>query len=188
MGAPDPHSLPEPCWRCRGGAASTLIRARRAGSREFRRENGNPRFRPGNSATDWLHLAHYHGDVFIRQLYPAKRARRALDRRLCPRCLGHRPVPHRHSQVAPADKTALGRFPPAARILQLACYHRNRTSVFLPMRILFIGDIFGRPGRTIVKDRLPGIVRDKADRPDHCQWRKCCGGFWNHSRPCRRAL
>ena len=30
------------------------------------------------------------------------------------------------------------------------------------MRILFIGDIFGRPGRTIVKDRLPGIVRDKA--------------------------
>ncbi len=30
------------------------------------------------------------------------------------------------------------------------------------MRILFIGDIFGRPGRTIVKDRLPGIVRDHA--------------------------
>ena len=28
------------------------------------------------------------------------------------------------------------------------------------MQILFIGDIFGRPGRTIVKDRLPGIVRD----------------------------
>ncbi len=28
------------------------------------------------------------------------------------------------------------------------------------MRILFIGDIFGRPGRTIVKDRLPEIVRD----------------------------
>jgi 2',3'-cyclic-nucleotide 2'-phosphodiesterase len=30
------------------------------------------------------------------------------------------------------------------------------------MRILFIGDIFGRPGRTIVKDRLPGLVRDHA--------------------------
>jgi 2',3'-cyclic-nucleotide 2'-phosphodiesterase len=30
------------------------------------------------------------------------------------------------------------------------------------MRILFIGDIFGRPGRTIVKERLPGIVRDQA--------------------------
>jgi metallophosphoesterase (TIGR00282 family) len=28
------------------------------------------------------------------------------------------------------------------------------------MRILFIGDIFGRPGRTIVKDRLHEIVRD----------------------------
>lgn len=28
------------------------------------------------------------------------------------------------------------------------------------MRILFIGDIFGRPGRAIVKDRLHGIVRD----------------------------
>jgi metallophosphoesterase (TIGR00282 family) len=30
------------------------------------------------------------------------------------------------------------------------------------MRILFIGDIFGRPGRTIVKDRLPGLVKDHA--------------------------
>jgi metallophosphoesterase (TIGR00282 family) len=28
------------------------------------------------------------------------------------------------------------------------------------MRILFIGDIFGRPGRNIVKDRLPGLVKD----------------------------
>jgi len=27
------------------------------------------------------------------------------------------------------------------------------------VRILFIGDIFGRPGRTIVKDRLPGLVK-----------------------------
>src|SRR5271169_4612608 len=30
------------------------------------------------------------------------------------------------------------------------------------MRILFIGDIFGRPGRNIVKERLAGIVRDHA--------------------------
>jgi 2',3'-cyclic-nucleotide 2'-phosphodiesterase len=30
------------------------------------------------------------------------------------------------------------------------------------MRILFIGDIFGRPGRTIVKDRLPALVKDQA--------------------------
>jgi 2',3'-cyclic-nucleotide 2'-phosphodiesterase len=27
------------------------------------------------------------------------------------------------------------------------------------MNILFIGDIFGRPGRTIVKERLPGLVK-----------------------------
>jgi 2',3'-cyclic-nucleotide 2'-phosphodiesterase len=30
------------------------------------------------------------------------------------------------------------------------------------LRILFIGDIFGRPGRTIVKDRLPELVREYA--------------------------
>jgi len=32
------------------------------------------------------------------------------------------------------------------------------------MKILFIGDIFGRPGRTIVKDLLPQIMRDR--KPD----------------------
>lgn len=30
------------------------------------------------------------------------------------------------------------------------------------MHILFIGDIFGRPGRTIVKERLSGLVKDNA--------------------------
>jgi hypothetical protein len=30
------------------------------------------------------------------------------------------------------------------------------------MRILFIGDIFGRPGRNIVRDRLRGLVRDQS--------------------------
>jgi 2',3'-cyclic-nucleotide 2'-phosphodiesterase len=30
------------------------------------------------------------------------------------------------------------------------------------MRILFIGDIFGKPGRTIVKERLPGLVKEHA--------------------------
>ena len=30
------------------------------------------------------------------------------------------------------------------------------------MNILFIGDIFGRPGRTIVKDRLPGLRKQHA--------------------------
>ena len=29
------------------------------------------------------------------------------------------------------------------------------------MKILFIGEIFGRPGRTIVKDRLAEIIRDR---------------------------
>ena len=28
------------------------------------------------------------------------------------------------------------------------------------LRILFIGDIFGRPGRTIVRDKLPSLVKD----------------------------
>jgi 2',3'-cyclic-nucleotide 2'-phosphodiesterase len=30
------------------------------------------------------------------------------------------------------------------------------------MQILFIGDIFGRPGRTIVKERLPALVKEHA--------------------------
>lgn len=30
------------------------------------------------------------------------------------------------------------------------------------MRILFIGDIFGRPGRTIVKEKLPSLVKNHA--------------------------
>jgi len=30
------------------------------------------------------------------------------------------------------------------------------------LKILFIGDIFGRPGRTIVKDRLPGLRKQYA--------------------------
>jgi len=30
----------------------------------------------------------------------------------------------------------------------------------MAMRILFIGDIFGRPGRAIVKERLPDLVKD----------------------------
>jgi len=30
------------------------------------------------------------------------------------------------------------------------------------LRILFIGDIFGRPGRTIVKEKLPSLVKDHA--------------------------
>ncbi len=40
-----------------------------------------------------------------------------------------------------------------ARLRQFsACYHQT-------LNILFIGDIFGRPGRTIVRERLPELVR-----------------------------
>lgn len=38
----------------------------------------------------------------------------------------------------------------------------SRVVVGVLVRILFIGDIFGRPGRTIVKDRLPSLVRQHA--------------------------
>ena len=37
---------------------------------------------------------------------------------------------------------------------------RHDVRRLMSMRILFIGDIFGRPGRTIVKDRLPGLVKE----------------------------
>ena len=28
------------------------------------------------------------------------------------------------------------------------------------MRILFVGDVVGRSGRTVVSERLPGLIRD----------------------------
>src|SRR6476660_3629175 len=31
----------------------------------------------------------------------------------------------------------------------------------MPIRILCLGDIVGRPGRQVVHDKLPGIVRDR---------------------------
>ena len=39
-------------------------------------------------------------------------------------------------------------------MIQFSCYHRIR------VRILFIGDIFGRPGRTIVREKLRHLVRE----------------------------
>jgi metallophosphoesterase (TIGR00282 family) len=45
------------------------------------------------------------------------------------------------------------------------------------MRILFIGDIFGRPGRTIVKDRLPGLVKDRAIDLVIANGENAAGGF-----------
>jgi len=40
-----------------------------------------------------------------------------------------------------------------------ATAYRSLRVTIEPVRILFIGDIFGRPGRTVVKDRLPGLVK-----------------------------
>src|ERR1700687_6196967 len=55
------------------------------------------------------------------------------------------------------------------------CYHRKYKSS--PMHILFIGDIFGRPGRTIVKDRLPGLVKDHAIDLVIANGENSAGGF-----------
>jgi metallophosphoesterase (TIGR00282 family) len=38
---------------------------------------------------------------------------------------------------------------------------KSRGTIKIPVRILFIGDIFGRPGRTIVRDKLKDLVRDR---------------------------
>src|SRR3954451_24371710 len=45
------------------------------------------------------------------------------------------------------------------------------------MRILFIGDIFGRPGRTIVKDRLPVLVKSQAIDLVIANGENSAGGF-----------
>ncbi len=54
------------------------------------------------------------------------------------------------------------------------CYHRN--TIFI-MHILFIGDIFGRPGRNIVKDRLPSLVKDHAIDLVIANGENSAGGF-----------
>jgi len=51
----------------------------------------------------------------------------------------------------------------------------NQSSI--PMRILFIGDIFGRPGRNIVKDRLPVLVKDHAIDLVIANGENAAGGF-----------
>ncbi len=45
------------------------------------------------------------------------------------------------------------------------------------MKILFIGDIFGRPGRNIVRDRLPGLVNDYAVDLIIANGENAAGGF-----------
>ena len=55
------------------------------------------------------------------------------------------------------------------------------------MRILFIGDIFGRPGRTIVKDRLPSLVKEHAIDLVLANGENSAAGF-GITPPCRRPL
>jgi metallophosphoesterase (TIGR00282 family) len=45
------------------------------------------------------------------------------------------------------------------------------------MRVLFIGDIFGRPGRTIVRDRLPELVRSRGIDLVIANGENAAGGF-----------
>jgi 2',3'-cyclic-nucleotide 2'-phosphodiesterase len=45
------------------------------------------------------------------------------------------------------------------------------------MHILFIGDIFGRPGRNIVKDRLSGLVKERAIDLVIANGENSAGGF-----------
>ena len=45
------------------------------------------------------------------------------------------------------------------------------------MRILFVGDIFGRPGRMIVEERLPEVVRDRAIDLVIANGENAAGGF-----------
>jgi metallophosphoesterase (TIGR00282 family) len=45
------------------------------------------------------------------------------------------------------------------------------------MRVLFIGDIFGRPGRTIVRDRLPELVRSREIDLVIANGENAAGGF-----------
>jgi 2',3'-cyclic-nucleotide 2'-phosphodiesterase len=44
--------------------------------------------------------------------------------------------------------------------MQRATIRVRRVFAASAMRILFIGDIFGRPGRSIVKERLPAVVKE----------------------------
>ncbi len=50
------------------------------------------------------------------------------------------------------------------------------------MRILFIGDIFGRPGRNIVRERLSELVRDHNIDLTIANVENAAAGFRDHSR------
>ena len=55
------------------------------------------------------------------------------------------------------------------------------------MRILFIGDIVGRPGRELVQRGLRALVELSRDRPRHRQRRERGGRLRHHARDRRRA-
>ena len=46
-----------------------------------------------------------------------------------------------------------------------------------PLRILFVGDIFGRPGRTIVHERLPELQKEHAVDLTIANGENSAGGF-----------
>jgi len=64
---------------------------------------------------------------------------------------GSEPISTRPHKVYRNSRTAEGGCPYVAHAT---------IKVWFAMRILFIGDIFGRPGRTIVKERLSGLVKE----------------------------
>jgi 2',3'-cyclic-nucleotide 2'-phosphodiesterase len=63
-------------------------------------------------------------------------------------------------------------------MLFLACYHRSHSAPRSPtLRILFVGDIFGRPGRNIVHERLPELQKELAADLTIANGENAAGGF-----------
>ena len=42
------------------------------------------------------------------------------------------------------------------------------------MKILFIGDVVGSPGREMVEEYLPKLKEKYTSTYYNCKWRKCC--------------
>ena len=62
---------------------------------------------------------------------------------------------------------------------RFAWYHRfySAPEDWGPLRILFVGDIFGRPGRTIVHERLPELQEEHAVDLTIANGENAAGGF-----------
>ena len=52
------------------------------------------------------------------------------------------------------------------------------------MRLLFLGDVVGRSGRTVVTERLPGLIRDLATDFVICNGENAAGGFGITAKIC----